>query len=215
MIPVFLSIDLDYWAHGRKHQCDVFFKKVYALGLPIHAAYEHDHLLDVINSSQCTTLINVDFHSDLCDTPAEGWELSDLNEGTWGNFVSWRERGTFIWRYPSSLCLKPGNGYCHNDVNPFEKPASGWREARKRQGVAGIPWDSIKAVGVCLSPDWIGRTSVIREPIDRLGMQDWLDLDEIGLCLSGVTVKIVQSREKNTHKMRKMLAKRQGRGRIK
>jgi hypothetical protein len=74
--------------------------------------------------------------------------------------------------------------------------------------VAGIPWESIKAVGVCLSPDWIGRTSVIREPIDRLGMQDWLDLDEIGLCLSGTIVKIVQPHGKNAYKTRKTLAKR-------
>jgi hypothetical protein len=86
MMRVYLSIDLDYFCRGRKQQCDAFFKKVYALRLPIHVACEHHHLLDTMEGD-FDTLINVDFHSDLCDTPAEGWVPEDLNEGTWGNFV--------------------------------------------------------------------------------------------------------------------------------
>lgn len=202
MTPVFLSIDLDYFCRGRRHQCDAFFKKVYALGLPIHAAYEHDHLLDVINSSRCTTLINVDWHSDLCDPPGGGWESSDLNEGTWGNFVLWRANGTFIWRYPSLCCLQTGVGYCHDYENPFEVPVSGWAQTRKRQGVAGIPWGSIKAVGVCLSPVWIGLESVIREPIDRLGMREWLEVDHFGVHLIRPDVKITLPNGKRLRKSR-------------
>jgi hypothetical protein len=203
---VYLSVDLDYWCRSRKQQCNAFFERVYALDLPIHVACEHHHLIDTMEGD-FDTLINVDWHSDLCETPDEGWVPEDLNEGTWGNFVSWRERGTFIWRYPSAACLTTGIGYCHDKDNPFEKPVSGWRTVRKRRGTAGIPWESIKAVGVCLSPSWIGPEAVIQDQINRLGMQDWLELDKFGLFLPDKIVTIVPPGGKNVCKRGFSLAK--------
>jgi len=180
MSKVYLSIDLDFWAHSQRQHCNAFFEKVFALRLPIFAVCEHHHLLPTM-AGCFDVLYNVDWHSDLCDPPEEGWIKSQLNEGTWGNYVPWRKQGTFIWRYPRPCCLHIGTGYCHSDVNPFEKPVSGWKHTQKHQGTAGIPWDDIKAVGVCLSPAWIGREAIIHEPIVRLGMQDWLDLDGFDL----------------------------------
>jgi len=200
-MKAYLSVDLDYWARGAKRQCDAFFKKVYALHLPIHVACEHHHLIDTMQGN-FDTLINVDWHSDLCDTPDCGWKPNELEDGTWGNFVRWRERGTFIWRYPTRDCLNVGIGYCHDLHNPFEEPVSGWRTTQKRWGVGGIPWDSIKAVGVCLSPRWIGLDSVIQGPITRLGMQDWLDLDQLGYFIPDPIVRIVRLDKKKLCKRR-------------
>lgn len=204
---VYLSIDLDYWCRSQKRTCDAFFKKVYALHLPIHVAREHHHLLDVINSSRCDTLINVDWHSDLCDSPEDGWTLADFNDGTWGNFVSWRHKGTFIWRYPRSTCLSLHVGYCHDDDNPFEMPVSGWMATRKRRGVADIPWDSVKSVGVCLSPTWIGKESVIQEPITRLEMQEWVKGDWLSSWAESI-VKVIPPRGKKQRKCVLSLANR-------
>jgi len=192
-MKVYLSVDLDYFIRAHRGHCDAFFEKVYALRLPIFSACEHHHLLKSMGGD-FDTLINVDFHSDLCDTPEGGWRGYQLCDGTWGNFVPWRRQGTFIWRYPNQDCLNVGVGYCHDNINPFEKRVSGWREARKQRGVTDIPWKDVKAVGVCLSPTWIGPVSTIQEPIERLEMQDWLGASGSGYKLVPTTVKIIPPR---------------------
>lgn len=173
-MKAYLSIDCDYW---RRHQdprsCTAFFQEVWKLGLPIYVAMFHHHLLPHINSFNCDTLINVDFHSDLVDLDIG--RATPFNEGTWGNFIDWRYDGTFVWRYPSSECLEIGRGYCHYKCNPFQEPwVAGWQFTKKRPGLWGVPWQHVKAVGVCLSPDWLGNTDAIAEPLTKLHVNHWL-----------------------------------------
>lgn len=174
-MKVYLSIDLDYWQRQHDAQfCTVFFQKVWKLGLPICVALYHHHLLPHINGCDCDTLINVDYHSDLADL--DSCRALDFQEGTWGNFVDWRYGGTFIWRYPLPGCVSTRDGYCHTYRNPFEAPeVAHWNRVQKRCGLLGIPWNRVKAVGVSLSPHWIGHPNTLVEPLDRLHINHWLD----------------------------------------
>jgi len=138
-------------------------------------ALHHHHLVRHINHINHTkgldTVVNVDYHSDLMD------ELGDtltLEEGNWGNFINFQDQGTFVWRYPDENCLDRDTGYCHRQDNPFKKDCSGWAHTRKKKGLAGIPWKSIRAVGVCLSPGWlIENQKVVSYPIEALDFYDW------------------------------------------
>ncbi len=179
---VYLSIDCDYWrTHESPESCLRFFNRVWGVALdkslPIYTVLYHHHLLPHINASDCNVLVNIDYHSDLADIPTG--HTIEFSEGTWGNFVDWRREGTFIWRYPVLDCVDTSlgchDGYCHDQQNPFDDPqVARWRAAKKRLGLYGIAWDHIEAIGVCLSPNWIGRTNVIAEPLQKLRIGRWL-----------------------------------------
>jgi hypothetical protein len=166
---VYLSIDLDYWCQGKDPA--PFFRRVFKLGLPIFVAPFHDQLLSHIDQSSCDTLINVDYHSDLADFPL-GENRDLIDEGTWGCFVRWRATGRFIWRHPSKVHRT--DGYCHITNNPFDDPSqAGWRSTEMKEGLVGIPWKQVEAVGVSLSTNWLEEAPV--EPIvSRLGINRWM-----------------------------------------
>lgn len=172
---IYLSIDLDYWSHWPNDwHSRLFFKRVFALGLKVTVALHHHHLLDSINrvARHLRRVVNVDYHSDISDV--NEYTTPELNEGTWANFVQHRERMTFEWRYPEEDCLDENSGYCHFYENPFESPCTRWQRVVKRMGSARIPWQRIRAVGVCLSPSWIyGSLWTVIDPAERLGLFDW------------------------------------------
>lgn len=170
-MKVYLSIDLDYWCLSGSP--DPFFRRVFKLGLPIFVAPFHDQLLPKINESGCDTVINVDYHSDMVDypLPAEMMNECCLTEGSWANFIRWKDTGRFIWRYPSEV--HHTDGYCHTDYNPFADPCHcGWKSTEMSEGLVGVPWRKIEAIGVCLSTDWLRKAPI--EPItNRLGIKKW------------------------------------------
>ena len=139
-------------------------------------AFYHHHLVDDIND-RCQWLdriINVDYHSDIVDGILGGNDLR-FNEGSWANFIHFQGDGTFEWRYPELRCLSTGEGYCHEHKNPFEDPkVAGWKHTIKRHGLGNIPWNDIHAVGIVLSPDWLGNVDVIYPIIEGLQLFDWL-----------------------------------------
>jgi hypothetical protein len=157
----YLSIDLDYWNGLRKRSIDTFFAHVFQLQLPIWIAPFHDQLLPHINQHDCDTLINVDYHSDIADFPALGRRRLPCNEGTWANFVKWKKKGTFIWRYSHPICPTDWEGYCHNIRNPFEDArVARWKCILNRAGLRGIPWHTVKAVACTAALRYV--------PVDRI-----------------------------------------------
>jgi hypothetical protein len=179
-MKAYLSIDLDYWSHSTERSALHFFDRVFALNMPIWVAPFHDQLLPHIEQSDCNTLINVDFHSDLAELalPAKDMLVGGLNEGTWGNYVSWKDKGKFIWRYPDHNRIR--DGYCHEypGYDPFKNPCyAGWRATSMLQGLSSLPWRSIRAVGVCLSAYWL-RGAPIQKITDRLQISQWRKLPE-------------------------------------
>jgi hypothetical protein len=178
----YLSVDLDYWWQcHRRRDVDSFFSHVFSLHVPIFVAPFHDQLLEHINQSKYDHIINVDYHSDICDYAP--WMR--LNEGTWANFV--QSRSHFDWRYPTEACLSMNSGYCHDEVNPFEKPeAARWCKTTCQQGLRSIPWRDITAVGVCLSKDWLdGNYYCLMNVLKTLQIKEWLEISSLDqrLCI--------------------------------
>jgi len=150
----YLSLDLDYWRKAKNAKgVESFFYNLFQLKREFFLVKSHDQLLGDINSSQCSSLINVDFHSDVAEDNVDGKPLR-LNEGTWVNFVTWKTTGSFLWLHPPKMVLR--RGYCHAFRNPFHATTvSGWKGIKKEGGVDQIPWDRIRAVGISISPAWL------------------------------------------------------------
>lgn len=172
----YLSIDLDYWS---KHQSDKqslrFMKKVFNLGLPVFFVKDHEQLLPHLNAEKYDIVYNVDYHSDIFGfrdaADRETWYSKNKPEcGNWSVFVDWRSTGIFHWMYPHAFCYTHDNdwrdsGVCWTGLkdNPYLGGViKEWKELRKSKGVAQIDWGTIKAVGVCLSPDWVTPCSIVR-----------------------------------------------------
>ena len=170
---IYLSIDLDYWCKCHERRCvDSFFKHVFELKLPIYCAPFHHQLLEHINQREYDEVINVDYHSDICDNSDK--VPTPLNEGTWANFVKYREQ--FDWRYPSEECLSEFTGYCHDDISPFDTPeVAGWPHASKKKGLRGIRWKGVTGVGVSLSKYWLyGNYNCLWNVLEYLKIDTWI-----------------------------------------
>jgi hypothetical protein len=175
----YLSVDLDYWNGRSPSEAPRFFAQVLSLRLPIVVACEHHHLLSHVNKTQCDTLINVDYHSDVVDTFLAQESCPYVSDGTWVNGVLWRHRGRYEWRCPGKKCLSVHEGYCHEiGRNPFRRSElCGWRECKYRVGLGDLRWGSIVAVGVSVSPYWLEVATKQLEIIDTFGVRPWLSLD--------------------------------------
>lgn len=182
---MYLTIDLDYWMDDTNEGSSKFFQKVFELECPMVVVASHEQVVRYANKTDCRTLYNVDYHSDIVND--EGFSELEFDEGTWGNYIKWRAEGTFIWKHPHKQCdLK--YGYCHSpmtkDYNPFVKAEyAGWKTVKKSKGLRGIPWNDITEVCICLSPTWTTKESVA-DVLRNLGRDDWLDSDEwsIEMC---------------------------------
>lgn len=150
----FLSIDLDYW---NKASFDPWLlDAVFASGLPIVVTLDHHDILPHVNASPgLTRLENIDYHSDFigADEP--------LHIGNWVNHVAWRSGAEYEWIVPRMVDYHLRLGHHHTGANPFTDPQrlTGWRAAGKREGYDKDILDTVAAVGVCVSPDYLDHGS--------------------------------------------------------
>jgi len=174
MAGTYLTIDLDYWTNYRETLSpNRFFKKIFAMDCPKVVVASHESVVRYANKSGCRTIINVDYHSDIVDQPLH--EKVDFNEGTWANFIKWREQGTFIWRHPHGVdSLR--DGYCHSNMfhNPFDLAShASWKTVQRKKGLANIPLDDVAEVCICLSPYWT-TVMPVRDILLTIGQEKWL-----------------------------------------
>lgn len=171
----YLSIDLDYWHKERSDAaCRAFFLKVFRLNLPIIIVDSHERLLPYVEQSGANVLVNVDYHSDfigfVSKVECEGkMKRQSPEDGTWINFVQWRTTGEVHWMYPERECYgscqisnRSGRGACwvEPEENPFRKRTyNEWQTIKKSLGTDEIEWDTVVAVGVALSVDYLLRMS--------------------------------------------------------
>ena len=153
----YLSVDLDYWILDIDQESSIaFFQNIFEREIPFKIVKEHQELLPFVDESGCTKLINVDWHSDLADTP-----FTELNEGTWVNAVTWRTEGSYQWVHPSSVGWSSLSGSCFAEVDPFAfEEVTEWSSLKKTSQLESIDWDSIKEVGISFSPDWVNIFTV-------------------------------------------------------
>ena len=120
----YLSIDLDFWNFLDIKECRSFMYEIKATGLPVTLVDDHADLLGHINRRKCSRVINIDYHSDICNNfdkrphkkqfykEKDGLLLPVLNCGTWANWINSRE--SFTWLYPPNVAFD--SAYCHYPV---------------------------------------------------------------------------------------------------
>lgn len=173
----YLTVDLDYWTdYSSTSAPNRFFRQVFGLDCPKVVITSHESVVRYANKSGCRTIYNVDYHSDITDFYGEAAVDREFNEGTWANYIRWRRQGTFIWRHPHKHdCIV--NGHCHSrhTQNPFNQAEfAGWKVVKRCRGLAGIPWDDVKEVCICLSIDWT-NVEPVRDILHTIGRKDWVD----------------------------------------
>lgn len=167
MKDTYLSIDLDFWDcvtwdHWKsesflidlsKFRCSVF-EKIRNYQIPVEWFQDHHHMLANIIKTNCEHIINMDFHSDLTgDGP-----LDVLNEGNVFDHIIDSANKTFTWLYPyKDLGRRNSVGRCdHTGADAFLKKNWIYKKQQRTVDRSVIPWDRIKRIGICLSPDWVG-----------------------------------------------------------
>jgi len=166
----YLTIDLDYWDRGENtgffevqenfiEEGKEFIDLIKSKFKDIYIVDYHHEILDHIHSfSNVDKIINIDFHSDIANEPLKD---SDLDEGTWANFVNGREEMTFEWRMPDrQLCLIKGEGRCDSFLAcaRIQKDLMGYKKIYFREGIQRINFEKICGVSICKSPDWTHKT---------------------------------------------------------
>jgi hypothetical protein len=165
---VYLSVDLDFWGDpdgAPLSTLSAFLKRFPAI--PTKVVRSHEELLPHANNTACSTLVNVDFHSDLGgNDPGRG--PPEVGDGTWVDHVRWRDGGQFVWRCPSykhcvTLCggLCGFEGFYYGRRHPPRYYSSfrttSWAGTFVSEGLRGISMARVAAIGVAISPDWLAR----------------------------------------------------------
>lgn len=157
-IKTYLSVDLDYWGSFRTPRKTVilYIDKILSLGVPIHIVESHEDILIHINNYRIETLINVDFHADICN---EDGDRYDLNEGTWANFYFYPNDCRYVWIYPPNKIFKLSSGRCDNILT------KSWHSIRTRynglsllKGIDKLPdkyWSTVEEVCISISQEYL------------------------------------------------------------
>jgi len=176
----YLSIDLDYFTtvtsrgtHVFDDQKDYhkFFNTIFTKNIPVLLVDSHEMILDHVNSFPSDILYNMDYHNDVF--PVCTMDLKHgygLECGSWGNFVSWRKDGTFIWCLPDfDECWVYGYGDCNlgdtgyksnprlfNSRKPYSKTIvrdALWKDYRIYRKLPNLK--DVQAVGICMSVGFV------------------------------------------------------------
>lgn len=162
-MKTYFSFDLDYFNfHGGKLK--PFVDRAYSYleeirhfvakaRIPIVAVMNHQQMLPHVDASRCDTLLNVDTHSDLCES-----DVVELNCGTWVAYVKWRKQGTFTWWHGYDVSAGDCGTYnLFSDRRKMvHKGMTDWKVANhiRCKQVPKLTSD-IRSVGICLSPSYV------------------------------------------------------------
>jgi len=153
-----LSIDLDYWNRVTTESVE-FLKKVVSLDVPIALTKHHHQVLPFVNKHKTKVLMNIDYHSDLCEDD-EGGGLPALDCGSWVNHVRWRKSGEYVWVCPNKTnCYYDGAGRCDSErdrtTDPFKNRNTGWYDAKVLSTLKHVELERVNAAAISVSPDFL------------------------------------------------------------
>jgi hypothetical protein len=149
------------------------FRKLFSLGVPLTIVEDHDGLLEFAKESGATKLINVDYHSDFANYKNDE-RMEDVipDCGTWVDFIDGLQE--FEWRYPShNKCFRQREGRCE----PFTRfNTRFWTTGQALRGqrvshtqvIKYLPYKSIVAVGVAISPEYWNNVPIEQDIMDFL-----------------------------------------------
>lgn len=156
-IDTYLSVDLDFWGSFKykKEHVSLFIEDVLSLDVPIHIVSSHEDILKYINKYRIKNLINIDFHSDLCDETTH----YTLNDGTWANFYKYPHTCNFIWIYPRSKIYTISSGRCDITLSKkWENIDQRYSCIKKIKGINTLPsiwYSAIEGVCFAISKDYL------------------------------------------------------------
>jgi len=183
---MYLSIDIDFWNCLGVDNLIETLELVRDSGKLRQVCDNHRCLLKSVNKSGCTTLINVDTHSDIVsDSDLEYLRHSKypiLNCGTWVNHVNKCLRSEFVWFYPKDYGLR-----CETEGNPFAEPEK-------------IGWKTVQETPVSLFPiDLIADATDIGIAVSYYWLERELTKEKVQWVFKKVFDKVPQHKTKNCH----------------
>ena len=159
MRPAALTIDLDYWQKDPHtnygiSSCEKFLKNIcgkYKGEIQIYR--EHDHMVEDLNKTEYTTLINIDQHDDLADDIVDP-HPNECHSGNWPFFLRNRRDLEYVWCSDPDCAIRVP-GYNAHKFYGFKKYTE----------KDGIDLDllrrvDLKFIGVCYSADWVDPISI-------------------------------------------------------
>lgn len=162
MEKLYLSVDLDFWNFLSAKSMIKVLEQIRDSGKLRIIVDNHKNLLPSIDKSRCTTIVNVDTHSDIfSQEDMEDYEknYSDhlINCGNWANHVSEEIREHYIWMYPAChghRCDYNGNGRLF-----YEPYSIGWEKLDKKS-IRKFPNTLIEEandIGISISYYWLRK----------------------------------------------------------
>lgn len=162
-MTTYLSIDFDFFNDNNFELVEKTLRNVIEksieLKIPIISVMNHHQLLSHVdnafkNHNNCT-LINVDYHADICSSIDLEW----FNCGTWISYVKNRSNFDYIWIYPNNPRFKTYNGSCQTeDKNiPWDYQVDWKSVIGKSCSINKIPLlvtQEVIEIGLCMSPWW-------------------------------------------------------------
>jgi hypothetical protein len=167
----YTSIDIDFFnSIGTFAETEEYLNHVFhtvkECKIPCIAVMNHQQLIPFVSVCPARQLINLDEHSDL-GNEEDTW----LSCGSWVNYITWRNRGEYIWLHANTLLVGECSGGDKPIFTEWRKAGSkscGWKRSSHQQ-VETLPTinellSSCFGVGFCLSPSY--RSDSL-EPIFR------------------------------------------------
>jgi len=172
--PTYLSVDLDYFDLDKTPLSGKsLFRRLFKLNVPLVIVDTHEDLVRYVNRSKSTKLINVDYHSDFGNLKKEDLKPYNFNCGTWIDYL--KNVVHFEWRYRScKACFKDKEGRCES--NWYGDDSAFWytgvsyqgHNVRHKQGIKYLPYSSIVAAGVAVSPEYWNNEGVEQDIMNFL-----------------------------------------------
>ena len=160
-----LTIDLDFWLDSyQKKETDKFFRKIRKMNVNIESVVYHHEILLNLKDNHFDKVINMDYHSDIANFNADNCSSKEFNrsfnEGTWVNYVEFRDKCDYIWLHShseSSFC----HGVCDPENDVLSDYATGWKSISHH---ARFPTDQelseVTDIVICVSANWIYKSLI-------------------------------------------------------
>ena len=162
----YLSLDLDYWLAACWSELPPLaglfriLRQVKTDNWLI--VDEHHHLLEHIDTANPSTILHVDYHTDVAyplpapkGAPSTEPEELELNCGTFFWFVKGREKMNYTWFYPELRCPQ-GPGLCMDEsYQPLARKNWIFQEQRRKLGLpTKKQLSEVTTVGIAVSQDY-------------------------------------------------------------
>lgn len=160
-----LTIDLDFWLDSyQKKETDKFFRKIRKLNVNIESVVYHHEILLNLKDNHFDKIINMDYHSDIANFDVGNCTLNEyntsFNEGTWVNYVEFREKCDYIWLHSHSESSFE-YGVCDPESDVLADYSTGWKSMNHHARFpTELELSQVTDIVICVSANWIYKSLI-------------------------------------------------------